>query len=211
MKSLLLLLAATAQGLVDSEVRGPFTSPQFIWDTTRCFNSDPILDSKTIKLIAKGQWPADKFCVATRRDLKVDDDLAYAMSVEFNSHSGLSQQPNIGHIGLKFNYRDDDNYDFLFKRVHINDVRYGSIRNGVLSGLYDIGNNPQIEAGKWYHFKIEVSTSKNVFITLNDVSLGSFQASFPTRGYGGVLVANGFDNTALFRNYDVAPILANLS
>ena len=73
------LLAVIA--VVCTQVNGfPYgnISPEFIWDTYRCTNIQPIVDSKTIILIAKGdegKFPEDKFCHSIRRDLKVSDGL----------------------------------------------------------------------------------------------------------------------------------------
>ena len=97
-------------------------------------------------------------------------------------------------------------------RVHSNTFAYGKIKNGELqftSG--SVGGNPSIQSGKWYRLKIEVAENRDVKLFLNGVQLGStFKASFTTRGYGGVLVANGYSNVVQFRNYDVAPQIAEL-
>lgn len=178
-------------------------SPEFVWDTYRCSNINPIVDSKTIILIAKGAFPEDQYCHTIRRDLKVSDNTAYSMTVDFINISGE------GHCGLVFNYWDDQNYDIVFKLIQQRYTRYGSVRNGVLSPLTNLKvPNPPVESGKWYNFKIEVSPKKEVRVYLDDELLGSFQAYFTTRGSGGALVANGFNNVAEFRNYDVSPILA---
>jgi len=202
----LFLLIALACSQVNGYPYGNL-SPEFIWDTYRCSNINPIVDSKTVILIAKGTWPEDQYCHTIRRDLKVSDNTAYTMTVDFINISG-GTNGNVGHVGLVFNYWDDQNYDILFKRIHVPDTRYGSVRNGVLGGLTNLSNNPPVESKKWYNFKIEVSPKKEVKVFLDDKLLGSFKASFTTRGSGGALVANGFNNVAEFRNYDVSPILA---
>lgn len=201
--------------LVLSQVNGyPYgnQSPKFIWDTYRCSNINPIVDSKTIILIGGGRWPADQFCHAIRRDLKVSDDTAYTMTADFISLSGNA---NLGHVGLTFNYWDDNNYDWVYKRVHSTTTVFGSIKNGVLAIAGTITNDPPIQSRKWYNLKIEVSTNKNVNVFLNGVRLNkfvkpSFKAFFTTRGYGGVIVANGYKNVVQFRNFDVAPILGSI-
>ena len=110
------LLAVIA--VVCTQVHGfPYgnLSPEFIWDTYRCTNIQPIVDSKTIILIAKGKFPEDKFCHSIRRDLKVSDGLAYTMSAEFLIVSGRrSQGKPLANSGFAFNYWDDNNYDFVF-------------------------------------------------------------------------------------------------
>ena len=84
------------------------------WDVRRCSNTNPTVDSKTIILRAGGKWDQDQFCHAIRRDLKVNDDTPYEMSTEFVNLSGSG--PNYGHLGFAFNFWDDLNYDFVYKR-----------------------------------------------------------------------------------------------
>jgi len=191
-------------------------SPQFIWDTYRCSNIDPIVDSKTIILVAKGAFPVDQFCHAVRRDLKVSDDTAYTMSVDLFNVFGQflpNSRTMFGHIGFAFNYWDDQNYDVLYKSIHEDSFSYGPIKNGVYNpdDFTTVKGNPPVQSGKWYNFKIEVSPNKDVKVFLNDVTLGLFKAQFTTRGLGGALVLNGFSNLAEFRNFDVSPILATLN
>ena len=90
----------------------------FLWDVNRCSNINPIVDSKTIILIAKGApRETDQFCSAIRRDLKVSDEVPYEMSTEFNNISGSSYCTSpCGHLGFMFNVWDDNNYDFVYKR-----------------------------------------------------------------------------------------------
>jgi len=201
-----------------SQVYGfPFgnQSPEVIWDTTRCSNINPIVDSKTIILIAKGKWPGscageqgcDQLCHSIRRDLKVNDDSAYTMSVDLNVLSGFGSGLEVGFPGFAFNYWDDSNYDFVFKKFDANqpNLAIGSIRNGVMNRQPDIPNNPQVQLRQWYNFEIEVSPNKEVTVKLDNQVLGSFNAFFTTRGYGGVVAANGFNSVIQFRNFDVAP------
>jgi len=185
-------------------------SPEFIWDTTRCSNINPIVDSKTVILIAKGEYPQDKNCYAIRRDLKVSDDTAYTMSTDFINLSGERRSDGTitGHVGYAFNYWNDYNYDFVFIRTHRPDPGYGSVKNGVVS-LVNLGAGEFFpDSGKWYNLKIEVLPSKDVTLKVNDQVIGSFKAHFTTRGYGGVLLINGFNNVAQFRDFDVSPVLA---
>jgi len=208
--------------LACSQVHGyPYgnQSPEFIWDTTRCSNINPIVDSKTIILIPKGafgQWPRDQFCHSIRRDLKVSDDTAYVMNVDFIVLSGVTPGGReVGYPGFAFNYWDESNYDFVFKKFDAkaadqNAVGVGSIRNGVMKRLPDIANNPAVKLREWYNFKVVVLPNKTVTVKLNDQVLGSFKAYFSTRGYGGVIGATGFNSVLQFRNFDVSPILATV-
>ena len=92
----------------------------FLWDVNRCSNINPIVDSKTIILEAYGNKD-DNLCTAIRRDLKVDDQVPYEMSTEFNNISGSSTSIpiGVGHLGFIFNVWDDYNYDFVYKRYVI--------------------------------------------------------------------------------------------
>merc|ERR1719167_436689 len=150
----------TTLALVCVHVKGyPYgnLSPEFVWDTTRCSNISPIVDSKTVILIAKGEYPKDQNCYAIRRDLKVSDDTAYTMSSDFINLSGEIQNGKfIGHVGFAFNYWDKNNYDFVFKRTHETKASYGSVRNGVVAERRDLANDFVTDSGKWYNLKIEV-------------------------------------------------------
>ena len=85
------------------------------WDLQRCSNINPVEDSKTIFLSSFGKWPVDKFCIAIRTDLKVNDDAEYTMTVNFNNIRGGSNG-SVGQVGFAFNYWDAQNYDFVYKR-----------------------------------------------------------------------------------------------
>ena len=51
---------------------------------------------------------------------------------------------------------------------------------------------------------------KNINAYIDEKLVGSLVAKFLTRGFGGVLAENGFNNVAEFRNFDIAPIVPNL-
>jgi len=184
----------------------------FLWDVNRCSNINPIVDSNTIILRANGKWDDDKFCSAIRRDLKVTDEVAYEMSTEFNNISGTRSGSTIlGHLGFMFNVWDDNNFDFVYKRVHDTSFAYGRVFNGELqftSG--SVGGNPAISSGNWYSLKIVVRPNKNVDLFLNDQKIGNFNAKFTTRGYGGAIVATGYRNVVQFRNFNISPIIKQL-
>ena len=197
--------------MVLSCVRGHiFSSQGPTWDVRRCSNINPIEDSKTIFLSAGGRWNNDKFCMGIRTDLKVSDDTAYEMTVSFNNVRG-GETGNVGHLGFAFNYWDEDNFDFVYKRVHQNTFAYGKVNAGTIqftSG--SVGGNPTIVSKSWYNLKIEVDESKYVMLYLNGKKIGSFKAFFSTRGYGGVIVAAGYKNDVMFRDYDVSPKIKEL-
>ena len=89
--------------------------PGLTWDIQRSSNINPIEDSKTVFLSALGKWPDDKFCIAVRTDLKVNDEANYTMTVNFNNIRGEAAG-NVDHVGFAFNYWNAENYDFICKR-----------------------------------------------------------------------------------------------
>jgi hypothetical protein len=199
--------------MVLSCVRGYIvSSPGPTWDVRRCSNINPIEDGRTIFLSAGGKWSQDKFCMGIRADLKVSDDTAYVMTVNFNNVRGSKYcKVMCGHPGFAFNYWDEDNFDFVYKRVHSNTFAYGKVNGGIIqftSG--SVGGNPTIVSGSWYNLKIEVDENKNVNLYLSGKKLGSFKAFFSTRGYGGVIVGTGYKNDVMFRDYDVSPKIKKL-
>ena len=57
----------------------------------------------------------------------------------------------------------------------------------------------------------ECDQCNNVEAYIDSRKVGSFEAHFATRGFGGVLAENGFSNIAEFRNFDISPIIPDLS
>ena len=72
-----------------------------------------------------------------------------------------------------------------------------------------------IQAGNWNAVKLivneECDNCKNIKAYIDGRYVGSFVAHFATRGVGGVLAENGFNNIAEFRKFDIAPIIPDLS
>ena len=61
----------------------------------------------------------------------------------------------------------------------------------------------------WNFIKLVVGADKIVNAYVNGRHIRTFEAHFTTRGFGGVLAENGFNNIAEFRNFDIAPIMPN--
>ena len=57
----------------------------------------------------------------------------------------------------------------------------------------------------------ECDQCNNVEAYMDRRKVGSFKAHFATRGFGGVLAENGFNNIAEFRKFDISPIIPDLS
>ena len=96
-------------------------------------------------------------------------------------------------------------------RTHHPSWAIGSIVNGVRQGFqphYGQIPNPAYQPGKWNSLKIEVAGDQTVTVFLNGYNIGNFTAESTTRGYGGVLVHNGYDNVVQFRDFALYPQLA---
>jgi len=71
------------------------------------------------------------------------------------------------------------------------DSDYGSCPNGSPSGAV------------WFTVRVEVSSNRSVNIYLDNDLVTSLTAHFNTKGRGGVLVANGYENIIWFRGFDI--------
>lgn len=58
--------------------------------------------------------------------------------------------------------------------------------------------NGNPNGGVWFTVRVEVSSDKSVNIFLNNDLVRSLTAHFDTKGHGGVLVVNGFENIVKF-------------
>ena len=80
----------------------------------------------------------------------------------------------------------------------------GYVLNGAWSGyVSSTCPNGSPSGGVWFTVRAEVSSDKSVNIYLNDDLVTSLTAHFNTKGRGGVLVANGFQNIILFRGFNI--------
>ena len=61
----------------------------------------------------------------------------------------------------------------------------------------------------WHSLKLSVSRNGDADVYVNSQKIGTFHSNFTTRGFGGVLVRNGFNNIAEFRNFDISPKLVD--
>ena len=78
----------------------------------------------------------------------------------------------------------------------------------VLSGAWSGSSSGPCPNGSprgavWFTVRVEVSSDRSVNIYLDNVLVKSLTALFITKGRGGVLVANGFQNIILFRGFDI--------
>ena len=57
--------------------------------------------------------------------------------------------------------------------------------------------------GVWFTVRVVVNSDKSVNIFFNDALLTSLTAHFDTRGRGGVMTANGYENIIQFREFSL--------
>ena len=86
-------------------------------------------------------------------------------------------------------------------------VGYGYVDKGVLGANITELACQNISGNGWNFFKLSVDANGDVDAYINDGLMGKFQSYFTPRGIGGVVVANGFDNVAEFRDFDLSPRL----
>ena len=90
----------------------------------------------------------------------------------------------------------------------------GYTENGILNKFSNPSACIDIQANKWNFLKIvvkeECSNCLNVEGFVNGCQVFSFQSHFNTRGFGGVLTENGFNNVVEFRKFDIDPIIPEL-
>ena len=103
--------------------------------------------------------------------------------------------------------------NFRYTSEDCTQIEHGFVEKGVL--MNDPLTQPNllpcqpVSGNDWHELQIRISLSKKVMAYLDGKVMGSFIAKFSTRGFGGVLAANGFNTVAEFRNFDVAPIISN--
>jgi len=178
------------------------------WDTFQCANENPIVDEKTIILTATGlNWPKDLFCLALRKNLKVSG--GYDISTQLVNVAPRSGNRN---IGFAFNVKDENSYDYAYLRYLRSDctvVEYGHVSKGILGTVNNHLPCQPLSGNGWHFFKLSVNATRDVDAYINSNKVGSFHSHFTSRGFGVVLVANGFNTVAEFRDFDISPQLAD--
>jgi len=128
---------------------------------------------------------------------------------------------DIGHLGVYYNAVDSENYDFVYVRpkAAVNCLQTGYVRQGKV--LYYSANpekdamkcsiTAQQMARKWFGVKVTVIDG-NAEVAMSDEFgheeiVAHIKPEFPQNARGGVIVANGFTNTAFFRHFYVRHIV----
>ena len=81
------------------------------WDTYLCANENPIVDEKTVIIVATGLTSESLPCLAMRKNLKISGK--YQISSQL-----INVAPPLGqrNFGLVFNANDENNYEFAYLR-----------------------------------------------------------------------------------------------
>ena len=85
---------------------------------------------------------------------------------------------------------------------------HGFVDKGILKEVGSLSCVALSDRG-WHFLKLSVSRSGDADVYVNSQKIGAFHSTFTTRGFGGVLVRNGFNNIAEFRNFDISPKLVD--
>ncbi|XP_068705750.1 uncharacterized skeletal organic matrix protein 7-like isoform X2 [Montipora foliosa] len=157
---------------------------------------------------SNGSWPQDAFCqVAFESDGR---NTTYEITADLYNFIGRNSV-NFGHLGLFFNAEDEDNYDFVYFRLH-NAGR--CFQTGYLfkgQPKFDGAKSSSCPTGppkgaEWFTAKVVVSNATpagEVKVYLKGTLVTSFNPRYPIKKHGGVLVANGYTNVIYYRNFKI--------
>jgi len=186
------------------------------WDTYLCAENAAMVDEKTVIIVATGLTSDTLPCLALRKNLKISGK--YQISSQL-----INVAPPIGqrNFGLVFNAIDENNYEFAYLRYYDNEnctaVVHGFVEEGNIPNELATSKCLNIQTNSWNSLRLAVNDKrsdipdlKNINAFIDEKIVGSFKGQFQTRGFGGVLAENGYNNLAEFRNFDIAPIVPNL-
>ena len=132
----------------------------------------------------------------------------YMVTAQFyNLHGRLSASQMQGFPGLVINRQDERNYDYFYIRVHSSMQCYvrGYMTNGVHRHplIKDCINQPQQKT--WFTLSAKISgTTIKVFI--DGVLVDTFVSQHPRTGKAAVMLWNGYDNVAFFKDFNILPL-----
>jgi len=184
------------------------------WETYLCANENPIVDEKTIIITATGLTNETLPCIALRKNLKISGQ--YEISSQLINVGRPTGERN---FGLVFNAQNENNYEFAYLSFNSNggctEVTVGYVEDASLRNSAEKSDCVKIQTNGWNSLRLTVNKKcddcKNIKAYIDGQFVGSFKGHFITRGFGGVLAENGFNNIAEFRKFDIAPIVPNLS
>ncbi|XP_048590500.1 uncharacterized skeletal organic matrix protein 7-like [Nematostella vectensis] len=134
----------------------------------------------------------------------------YSVSVDLYNVIGW-KGVNSGHLGLMYNAKDIDNFEFVYFRPHwvAGCYQTGYVKNGVpvfdnLAVNRPCVNGPP-KGQTWFTAKVSVKGA-SVKIYRDNVYLSSVPTRFTPTPKGGVIVANGYQNVIHYRDFRLRPL-----
>ncbi|XP_048590626.1 uncharacterized protein LOC116613216 [Nematostella vectensis] len=152
-----------------------------------------------------GAWPGSGFCRALYDEVIAGS--GYTISADFYNVRGRSssQSSGVGHLGIMFNAKDLNNFDFIYFRPHwVNGcVQPGYVQTNVVhtTSTFPCSNGPPA-TGTWFNIKVVVAGSQ-ARVYRDGVLVRTISGHFSALASGGVVVANGYDNVIEFKNFNV--------
>eukprot|EP00794_Sanderia_malayensis_P012108 gene12108-13359_t len=163
-------------------------------------NGSMILDAGLRK------WPEHGFCTALA--LKSLDDKGssdYVMQVKLHNIDSW-QGSDWGNVGLLFNALDSNNFEYVYIRLHNKQdcYQFGSVFNGVIRERPNYSgpcSGFTYKQGRWFIMRLKVTADNVVHLKIDHKNIATYNSTMPWHGRGGVLVANGFGNVLMFREF----------
>eukprot|EP00795_Rhopilema_esculentum_P008279 gene8279-14236_t len=150
-------------------------------------------------------WPLNGFCSAMWRPTLRTLAKQYFVQAKLNNvESWLGS--DWGNLGLMFNALDENNFEFVYIRLHDkqNCYQFGSVFNGQVrerktnSGSCG-GRRPKKDT--WFLLRVQVNSKNEASLFVNNLEIGRYTAAIPWHPRGGVVVANGHKNVIMFREF----------
>lgn len=184
-----------------SNVRDKF-SLSTVAHCTRMMKSS---SSSQYKLDAMG---SDKMSMCRVLAQPTLESQAYTVSAELLNQAGW-QGINSGHLGLLFNARDENNFDFVYFRPHSAGGCYqtGFMKSGNLNFIESKAcpKGPP-KGGVWFQVSVKAH-DQDAQIYFNGDLVTTIKTHHTLQARAGVFTFHGYQNVVLFRNFQIDPQL----
>jgi len=153
------------------------------------------------------KWPLNAFCSALYKPSLNSLAKRYFVEAKLNNvESWLGS--DWGNPGLMFNALDENNYEYAYVRLHEKEscFQFGSVFNGMVrERKANTGscNGMRPKRDSWFTMRVQVHSKNEAQLYINNVLIASHVASIPWYPRGGVVVANGFKNIIMFREFRI--------
>ncbi len=114
------------------------------------------------------------------------------------------------HVGLVYNYADDNNYDFMFIRHRDDHYWCGSVVSNSIVWHKNVVIYPteRYLKGDWNTLQVRVSDEKsNSAVNLNGFKTGDCPMRHPKSAKGGIWIVNGHQNIYRFREFNIEAVM----